>query len=261
MANSPSAYALIGLTAIVACLVTIVTFALLRWHTRLGNTLYGATIFPSVTLTMARYAGLTHPGGSRTMDLEPIVWLPVMRTKALLVAVLLSLGVFAPLAAQSLADVSRQEEERRKVVKKPSKVLTNGDLRSVPGPAPSATAVTAPAGGGTTPAAAEPAADAEKKAEEPAKDQAYWSSRAKDLQTQLTRNETFAVALQARINALANEYTNQGDGVQQQAIATERQRTIDELNRLTKEIEDGKKAVASLQEDARRAGVPPGWLR
>ena len=29
------------------------------------------------------------------------------------------------------------------------------------------------------------------------------------------RNETFAVALQSRINALANEYTNEGDGVRQ----------------------------------------------
>ena len=28
----------------------------LLWHTRLGNTIYGATTFPSVTLTMARYA-------------------------------------------------------------------------------------------------------------------------------------------------------------------------------------------------------------
>lgn len=197
------------------------------------------------------------------MDFEPIVWLPIMRTKALLIAVLSSLGVFAPqsaLRAQSLADVSRQEEERRKAVKKPSKVLTNGDLRSVPGPAPSATAGTAPAGGGTTREAAEPAADVQQ-AEEPAKGEAYWSGRVKGLQSQLDRNQTFAVALQARINALANEYTNQGDGVRQLAIAAERQKTIDELNRLTKEIEDGKKALASLQEDARRAGVPPGWLR
>ena len=41
----------------------------------------------------------------------------------------------------------------------------------------------------------------------------------------------------------------------------ERQKAIDELNRLKKEIEDDKKAIAALQEEARRAGVPPGWLR
>lgn len=188
-----------------------------------------------------------------------------MCTKASLVvvtAVLLSFGAAAaPVAAQSLADVARQEQERRKAIKKPSKVLTNKDLGSVPGTAPPA--ATAPNASGTTPAAAgqKPEGDAEKKADGPTKDQAYWSGRAKGLQTQVSRNETFAVALQARINALANEYTNQGDGVQQQAIAVERQKTIDELNRVTKEIADGKKAIADLQEEARLAGVPAGWLR
>lgn len=190
-----------------------------------------------------------------------------MRTKALLIVVLLSPGVLAPLAAQSLAVVARQEQERRKAIKKPAKVLTNKDLGGASGTAPPVTpAAAAPDASGTTPAAAgkdgqKPAADAEKKPEEPAKDQAYWSGRWKDLQAQISRNETFAVALQSRINALANEYTNQGDGVQQQAIAVERQKTIDELNRLTKQIADDKKAAADLQEDARRAGVPSGWLR
>ncbi len=193
-----------------------------------------------------------------------------MRTKASLIvvtAVLVSIGATAvPLAAQSLADVARKEEERRKAIKKPSKVLTNKDLGSVPATAPPETTATTPDASGTTPAAAgkdgqKPAADAEKKAAEPAKDQAYWSGRAKGLQTQLDRDQTFAVALQSRINALANEYTNQGDGVRQQAIAVERQKTIDELNRLTKQIQDDKKAIADLQEDARRAGVPAGWLR
>jgi hypothetical protein len=191
-----------------------------------------------------------------------------MRTKASLIvvtAVLLSLGATAgPLGAQSLADVARQEQERRKTVKKPSKVLTNKDLGPVPVTAPPQTET--PAADGTTPAAGGPGstdADKTKPAEttEPAKDQAYWSGLAKGLQTKLERDQTFAVALQSRINALTTQYTNQGDPVQQAALANDRQKSIDELNKLTKEIEDGKKAIATLQEDARRAGVPAGWLR
>ena len=97
-----------------------------------------------------------------------------MRTKAALVvtAVLLSLGATTvPLGAQSLADVARREQERRKTIKKPSKVLTNKDLGSAPGTA--APAVTAPDANGATPAAADKdgqksATDAGKKAE-PAK--------------------------------------------------------------------------------------------
>jgi hypothetical protein len=190
-----------------------------------------------------------------------------MRTKASLVvvtAVLLALGVtVGGMAAQSLADVARQEQDRRKAIKKPSKVLTNKDLGAVPvTPAPAVTA----AAGDATPAAggaAGTAADKNKPAEPAgaAKDQAYWSGLAKGLQTKLARDQTFAVALQSRINALTTQYTNQGDPVQQAALANDRQKSIDELNLVTKEIEDGKKAIAALQEDARRAGVPAGWLR
>jgi hypothetical protein len=36
---------------------------------------------------------------------------------------------------------------------------------------------------------------------------------------------------------------------------------LDELARLKKAIDSDKKAVADLEEEARRAGVPPGWLR
>jgi hypothetical protein len=105
------------------------------------------------------------------------------------------------------------------------------------------------------------AADAAKKPAEPAKDQAYWGGRVKELQGSISRNESFAVAMQSRINALANDYANEGDGVRQRAIEADRVKAIDDLNRLKKEIEDNKKALADLQEEARRAGVPPGWLR
>src|SRR5580765_3807738 len=58
----------------------------------------------------------------------------IMRTKATLIvvsAVLLSLGTTAkPLAAQSLADVARKEQDRRKAIKKPAKLLTNKDLKA-----------------------------------------------------------------------------------------------------------------------------------
>jgi len=173
-------------------------------------------------------------------------------------------GLAAP-AGQSLADVARQEQERRKTIKDSAKVLTNRDLAPVPPIEPPST-TPSPAADGTTPAEpgkaeAKTETGAAKTAAEPPKDQEYWSSRAKALQTELARNETFAVALQSRINALTNEYTNQSDPIRQAAVANDRQKASEELNRLTKQIEEDKKAIAALQEAARRAGVPPGWLR
>ena len=181
-------------------------------------------------------------------------------------AVLLSLGVTAgPLAAQSLADVARQEQDRRKAIKKPAKVLTNKDLGApLPATGTAATPATGVPGtpGSTDADKSKPGANGtEKKAEEPAKDQASWSGRAKDLQTQLDRDQTFAVAMQSRINALTTQYTNQSDPAQQAVLASDRQKSVAELNRLTKQIEADKKAIADLQEEARRAGVPSGWLR
>src|SRR6266511_4295558 len=44
----------------------------------------------------------------------------------------LVLGLAAPICAQTLADIARKEEERRKTVPQPAKVYTNKDLASVP---------------------------------------------------------------------------------------------------------------------------------
>ena len=48
---------------------------------------------------------------------------------------------------------------------------------------------------------------------------------------------------------------------QRAVIDRNRQRALGELDRLKKAIEGSKKAIADLEEEARRASVPPGWLR
>ena len=175
-------------------------------------------------------------------------------------------GGLAPVAAQSLADVARKEQERRKAIKETvqgpheqgSRGRSGGHAaRGDPGAADGAT----PAEPGKDATKAEPATtDAAKT--EPAKDQAYWSGRAKDLQTQLSRNETFAVALQSRINALSNEYTNQGDGVRQQAIAAEQaegDRRAEPAQR--RKSKTTRRPSPIFRKKRAAAGVPPGWLR
>jgi hypothetical protein len=169
----------------------------------------------------------------------------------------------APLWAQSLADVSRAEEERRKTIKNPSKVYTNKDLTSVPPPPAPATDAAAPAEGEA--AAKEGAADTAKPADdkpaEPVKDQAYWGGRAKELQTQLERDQAFAEALQSRINALTTDFENRSDPAQRALVEQDRNRALAELERLRQAIQNDQKAIADFDEEARRAGVPPGWLR
>jgi hypothetical protein len=173
--------------------------------------------------------------------------------------------------AQSLADVARQEEERRKHIKTEAKVYTNKDLGNAPPapasprPAPAASDTTgtkdgaaktdAADSGAKTEAAASPAA------ETPKRDQAYWNGRLTDLQTTLERDRTYLEALQSRINALTTDFVNRDDPAQRAVIATDRDRAIAEFERLKKQNEDHRKAIADFEEEARRAGVPPGWLR
>lgn len=170
-------------------------------------------------------------------------------------------GAVAPLWAQSLADLSKKEEERRKAVKAPAKVYTNKDLGSVP---PARPAPPAAAAKSDEPKAAD--ADAKKeddaaKPGEPVKDQAYWSNRLKGLQTQLERDQSFADALQSKINALTTDFVNRGDAAQRAIVERDRTKALAELDRLKAAILSDRKAIADFQEEARRAGVPPGWLR
>jgi hypothetical protein len=183
---------------------------------------------------------------------------------------LLAVGL-APLVAQSLGDIAKKEEERRKAIKHPSKVITNDDLKPVPPPLPPSGTAEAAAGAdkadekGSDKAALEGdrkrADDGKDKGSAVAKDQKYWSVRRKDLATQLERDQSYSDALQTKIDALTTDFANRDDPVQRAAIARERQRSLDELDRLKKAIEDDKKAISDLEEEARRAGVPPGWLR
>ncbi len=83
----------------------------------------------------------------------------------------------------------------------------------------------------------------------------------KELRTQLERDEITAEAIQTQINSLSADFVNRDDPAQRAVIERNRQRALGELDRLTKAIEEGKKAIAALEEEARRASVPPGWLR
>jgi hypothetical protein len=180
-------------------------------------------------------------------------------------------GTAVPVRAQSLAEIARQEAERRKAIKDGGKVITNADLPRPPAPAagpakpePStdakaASPAPAPDAKAEPQAKTEPAkADTPK---EPVKDQAYWAGRQKLLTEQLERDQITADAMQSRINALTTDFVNRDDPAQRAVIFNDRQRALAELDRLKKAIADGKKALADFEEEARRAGVPPGWLR
>ncbi len=173
------------------------------------------------------------------------------------------LAVVAPLAAQNLADVARAEETRRKGVMGQAKVYTNESLRGADGgeapPAPMPGATPAP-GPTTTPAAprgttpATPATDA-------TKDEKFWRDRLAAARDAIRRSQAFADALQSQINALYTEFVNIGDPVQRAVIEQKRLAAIAEQDRLRADIVKQGKVLSDIEDEARRANVPAGWLR
>lgn len=165
-------------------------------------------------------------------------------------------------STKPLADVAKDEEARRKGVRKPAKVYTNDSLtadisKGVP-PPPTAPATDAkPAN--ATPGNATPAAPAATPGDK--KDQAYWSGRITAARTAVDRAQILADSLQSRINALTTDFVNRDDPAQRAKIEADRKAALAELERTKKELESLQKAIVTIEDEARRAGVPAGWLR
>ncbi len=181
----------------------------------------------------------------------------------------LTLGIAAPICAQSLAAIAQKEEDRRKNIKQPAKVYTNQDLGpALPGSVSAAPADAKDSGKDSTAKDsakdskdADKTKDGDKAKDDKAKGQTYWHDRMQGLQAQADRDQTYLEAVQTRINALTTDFVNRDDPAQKANIERERQRNLGELDKLKKAVLDDKKAIADLEDEARRAGVPPGWLR
>jgi hypothetical protein len=165
----------------------------------------------------------------------------------------------------SLAEVARKEEARRKTTKKATRVITNASLGAVD----DAAAVAPPPSTGTTSKDAPPAntsptipggtggpVDAAEK-----KDQAYWQGRIGNARLELSRTQMFAESLQTRINSLKTDFVNRDNRVEREKIQQDMNAALAELERLKTEVEKQKKAIVAIEDEARRAGVPAGWLR
>ena len=212
-----------------------------------------------------------------------------MKSSAIAGILLCVLATTPGLSAQ-LGSVAKKEAERRKTA--PSgKVYTNDSLS----PAPEPSSRPATSGSDAAPPASsssdtdksatatsdksatdkstteKSAADATDKAApakqvsaDPAerkKEEAEWRERIKNEREALDRAKSYADALQIKINALNTDFVNRDDPVQRAAIAAERDKSLAEMDRLKKEIAEHTKKIAAIQEDARRAGAPAGWVR
>ena len=166
-------------------------------------------------------------------------------------------------APPSLAEIAKKEAERRKTTKDAKKVITTKDLPESarkPASAPATAAEGSHGGGDQKPA---PSGDTSSASKAPAGqgDEAAWRARITQARETLRRNETFLEALQTRVNALGNDFRNSGDSAQQAKVTQDRLKALEDLERVKADVELSKKQIADIEEEARKAGVPPGWVR
>ena len=82
-----------------------------------------------------------------------------------------------------------------------------------------------------------------------------------DARAARARSDTYLEALQTRLQSLVNDFYNQPDPAQRSAIWAQRTRVFDDMEKLKKDIAEQDAAIAKIEEDARKANIPPGWIR
>jgi DNA repair exonuclease SbcCD ATPase subunit len=197
-------------------------------------------------------------------------------TRFRLVSVTLALLLAGPAFAwaQSLGEVAKREEEKQEKKKKKSgkppatvKVYTDEDLKKAR-EAESGAVTVLPENGNLEAAAAASSDDDEVVSGEggPVRrkgKEAYWRNRATQVREAAQEADNKVKELEARIAALRNDMspTNVMDPNRLQSRDRELRAAMDSLDATRSAAETARKALADLEEEARRAGVPPGWVR
>lgn len=175
---------------------------------------------------------------------------------AAVVVLSVTLPITAPAAAQPpLAEVARAEQARRASISEKSRVYTNADLTETRRLTTAVAARRAP-DSVTDEAGGTPAEDA---AEE--RDETWWRERITGARDARQRAELVAAALQNRVDGLWAEFTARDDPAARASLERDRLAAIAELEQTRGELERLDEEIAGIQEEARRAGAPPGWLR
>lgn len=154
----------------------------------------------------------------------------------------------------SLSELAQKEQERKKALKgTATKVYSDKDL---PKAGPPAVASTVP-----PPTVVQTESKPAEAKPEDQKDETWWRNRITQAREAQRRSEAFAAALQSQINGLTTDVVNRDDPYQRAKLADDRLKALSELQRVTGEIEQAKKDISDIEEEARRANIPPGWLR
>jgi hypothetical protein len=188
-------------------------------------------------------------------------------------ALVLTLVTWLTSPPTSLAEISQREAMRKSLTAKSAGSYTNENLRPDMFPVRLAEPTAAPPAEGSIAgmATAAPATTASGVTMVPASassapknatmDEKAWRARMGDARATLERNQGLVEALQTRVNSLQTDVVMRDDPAQQAALRQTLAKTLSELERLKAQVTADQKAISDIQTEARKANVPPGWVR
>jgi hypothetical protein len=198
--------------------------------------------------------------------------------KLLQIAAVLLVGASVA-SGQSLGDLAKKTAADREKAKATAtapadakdaapaaKVYTDADLKTL-NPMPSdVQAAQAPVVPATAAAPSTPADTTLMPTQHDPKAEASWKDRMRGLETRLTADDAQLTAASLRLRedeaALsASSRAMHGEVYVDRALRAQALATRDEVSRLRATVAADRSQIAALEEEARRAGVPPGWLR
>jgi hypothetical protein len=171
-------------------------------------------------------------------------------------AVVLSLLVAFADGPATLGTLARREALRRQMTPPAKTTLSNLSLPDPPPAAVTSDVVPPVAAAGDPP----PAAEEGQKAEPP-KDEKFWRDRIVKARQALTKDEAAIITAQGKANSLTNQVINIDDPAKQMTLRQQLLTALAEVERLKAQIEADRQAIAAIQVEARKAGIPPGWIR
>lgn len=172
------------------------------------------------------------------------------------IVLIITSAAFAP--ASSLAGVAMNESLRRLFTPAAQIRLNTIDIPPpMPVPVPAQKDDLASA---AIKLGADPAADKDK-AKDDLGDENTWRLKMNTARAALEQDQVLYDAMQSRINSLVADFASRDDPAQRAEIERQRVRALDELDRLKKQIQKDKDGIVEIEEDARKKGVPAGWIR
>lgn len=156
-------------------------------------------------------------------------------------------------AADTLAEAAKKEKERRAKIAKPARVITNQDIEDfkAKGGLTAGTMEFSTEGTSTEETSATASGEEEKTSDE--KDEEAWTKKTEAAQKKIEDLEKKVSDLESGANSRA---LNRGVDMLTGTAANEQSN----LDKAREELEAARQGMEDLQEEARKAGVPPGWV-